>query len=422
VIGEGLESLQRASRARRGGFVGRSEEGGADLPGYPRFFTRPDGQGPILDRHERGIPLRGQARAPVNDRYSEPREREGVDPLALPMEGACPPEGRAPRAPVNDLYSEPREREGVDPLALPMEGAPRAPVIDIHTHGIAGYDTRTSRSDDILAMASVQGELGVAAILPTIYPSSIAEMRRNMLAVREAMDVQQSSLAGGGGSAPPRSSSPALLLGLHLEGPFLNPSRCGVLDPSSFLEPTEYHLHRLIDGFEGIIKIVTLAPELENAGVLIRILSDMGIVVSMGHSDATYQEAEAGFHAGARGITHLFNAMRGIHHRESGIAGFGLLHPDIFVEVIADLLHLDLKVLRLVFRLKDPGKILIVSDSVKATGIPSLEQTGEHSRVLSGGSMAVTEALLQLIRKGIPEEQAVSSITVNPSRYLSLAS
>ena len=97
----------------------------------------------------------------------------------------------------------------------------------------------------------------------------------------------------------------------------------------------------MIEGFEDIVKIVTIAPELEDALHLIKTMSNMGIIVSLGHSDATYQETEKAFHAGAKGITHLFNAMRGFHHREPGIAGFGLTNPDIYVEVIADPFHLQ---------------------------------------------------------------------------------
>src|SRR4030043_1406372 len=158
---------------------------------------------------------------------------------------------------------------------------------------------------------------------------------------------------------------PSRIIGGHLEGPFLNPSRCGSLNAASFIDPTEYKFKELIEGFEDIVKIITIAPEINGAIRLIKKMSDKGIIVSMGHSDATYAEAEAGFNAGAMGITHIFNAMRGFHHREPGLAGFGLLNQDIYIEVIADTYHLHPKTLELIFKTKNHNRIIIISDTVK---------------------------------------------------------
>ena len=153
---------------------------------------------------------------------------------------------------------------------------------------------------------------------------------------------------------------------------------------------------------------------------LIKKMTDMGIIVSMGHSQATYAEAEAGFHAGARGITHIFNAMRGIHHREPGIAGFGLLNKEIYVEVIADPFHLHSKTVELIFKTKDRNKIIIISDAVKET------KTGTGERGISdaygklvGGSLMISESSDRLIEMGYDEEAVKSCITVNPAAYLS---
>jgi N-acetylglucosamine-6-phosphate deacetylase len=162
-----------------------------------------------------------------------------------------------------------------------------------------------------------------------------------MDAVKKAMDIQKSSKEKG-----------SVINGIYLEGPFLNPSKCGALDASSFLEPDEMLFMQLIVGYEDIIKIITVAPELNGALELIK-KYQMGIIVSMGHSDATYAQAEAGYHSGARGITHLSNAMRGIHHREPGIAGFGLMNRDVYVELIADPFHLDQRIVDHIFTLKN---------------------------------------------------------------------
>ena len=278
-------------------------------------------------------------------------------------------------------------------------------IIDIHTHGIGGFDTRTSNPIDIIRMAEIQASLGVSAIVPTIYPDSIEIMRQNMMAVQKAMELQKN----------------AAILGVHLEGPFLNSARCGALKSSSFIEPNESNLKRLIDGFEDMVKIITIAPELNGAAKLIRKISDMGIIASMGHSDATYSEAEAAFNAGAKGITHLFNAMRGFHHREPGITGFGLLNKEVYIEVIADPYHLNIKTMELIFRTKNPEKIILISDSVSGTKITETER--EHGVVddtgrLQGGSMSIMESSRRLTELGFNEGIIKRSITKNPETYL----
>ena len=278
-------------------------------------------------------------------------------------------------------------------------------IIDIHTHGIGGFDTRTSNPIDIIRMAEIQASLGVSAIVPTIYPDSIEIMRQNMMAVQKAMELQKN----------------AAILGVHLEGPFLNSVRCGALKSSSFIEPNESNLKKLLEGFEDMVKIITIAPELNGAAKLIRKISDMGIIASMGHSDATYSEAEAAFNAGAKGITHLFNAMRNFHHREPGIAGFGLLNKEVYIEVIADPYHLNIKTMELIFRTKNPEKIILISDSVSGTKITETER--EHGVVddtgrLQGGSMSIMESSRRLTKLGFNEGIIKRSITKNPETYL----
>jgi N-acetylglucosamine-6-phosphate deacetylase len=185
-----------------------------------------------------------------------------------------------------------------------------------------------------------------------------------------------------------------------------------------FNEPSDYNFKTLIEGFEDFVKIITVAPELGGSLGLIKRISDMGIVVSMGHSDATYAEAEEGFHAGAKGITHIFNAMRGFHHRDPGIAGFGMINQDVYIEVIADPYHLHPKTLEMIFRIKNPSKILIVSDSVKETReIPGEAVQNRHGTLL-GGSMTNAGSSEMLIRMGFDEGMILHAITENPGRYL----
>jgi N-acetylglucosamine-6-phosphate deacetylase len=229
-----------------------------------------------------------------------------------------------------------------------------------------------------------------------------------MDAVKKAMKLQSNS-----------KGKTAIINGVYLEGPFLNPLKCGALDASSFLAPDENMFRQLVDGYENIIKIVTVAPELDGSVELIKIISNMGIIVSMGHSDATYTEAEAGYNAGARGITHLFNAMRGIHHREPGLAGFGLMNKDIYVEVIADPFHLDQRIVDFIFNTKNADKIIVISDSIRDSMITGhSEEIRNESSNLMGGSMAVTEAINLLINRGLNKESVIKAVSENPETYL----
>ena len=278
-------------------------------------------------------------------------------------------------------------------------------IYDIHTHGIGGYHTKTESADDILRIAEIKGSHGISDIIPTIYPSPIKAMRQNMDAVKKAMMRSKGKAA--------------MINGVYLEGPFLNPLRCGALDASSFQQPHESLLKQLVEGFEDVIRIITVAPELDGAVGLIQKISDMGIIVSMGHSDATYNEAETGYNAGARGITHLFNAMRGIHHREPGLAGFGLMNNDVYVEIIADPFHLDKRMVDYIFHSKSNDKIIVISDSVKdsSTGASSVGIRNEHSRLI-GGSMAVTESVNLMMSRGVKKESAMKAVSHNPEQYL----
>ncbi len=281
-------------------------------------------------------------------------------------------------------------------------------IIDIHTHGIGGFDTSSASEEQMLKVAKIHGEHGVSEIILTVYSGTLKTMRENMRTIKNAMEMQVKA-----------GRESARIIGIHLEGPFLNPKKCGALDPNSFIRPNEFNLIRLIEGFEDIVKIITIAPELEKAIKIIEIISDLGIIASMGHSEASYLTAEAGYNAGACGITHIFNAMRGIHHRDPGIAGFGLMNRDIYVEVIADPFHLDTRMIEFIFSIKNPERIIIVSDTVKdAKKTPGSSRITDENNKLLGGSITNRESADRLITKGFDKDVILKCITENPERYL----
>jgi N-acetylglucosamine-6-phosphate deacetylase len=294
-------------------------------------------------------------------------------------------------------------------------------LIDLHTHGIGRYDTMTENPE---GMARLYADAGITAFLPTIYSGTIGQMRANMEAVRRAMEAQKSEKQEIRGSeakkiaALPRFSTSALILGVHLEGPFLNPLMAGAQDQNTFLKPTLPNLKRLIDGYEDIIKIITIAPEIPGALRVIERCALIGIRVNMGHSNATYRQALDGKRAGATGITHIFNAMRPIHHRETGIAGFGLIDEEIYIEVIPDGVHLDINTLRLILKIKPHNRIIFVSDSIKGAGIrrQALRKKGR----LKGSLLTLSKSLENLKNLDVPIRGLSKFVQHNPLRYLSL--
>jgi N-acetylglucosamine-6-phosphate deacetylase len=279
-------------------------------------------------------------------------------------------------------------------------------LIDIHVHGAEDCDTRTRRQDDILRIANMHGTRGTSALLPTVYPGSIETMRENMAAIRRAMSAQRQG---------------AEILGVHIEGPFLNPERAGSLDRKSFAEPSVETLEHLVEDYEDIIKIVTVAPELPGALKVIEVCRTKGFLVHMGHSDASFEQAEEGKRAGATGITHLFNAMRGFHHREPGLAGFGLMDEDVYVEIIADMAHLHPQSLKMLFDMKSTDKIILISDSVKGPGWGSGPIRGPGG-TLMGSGIVLADAMKNLISLGVPPDRAIQFASNNPRKYLGMQS
>ncbi|MEW6109653.1 MAG: amidohydrolase family protein [Nitrospirota bacterium] len=295
-------------------------------------------------------------------------------------------------------------------------------LIDLHTHGISGYDTQTDKPETILKIAELHGKAGTGAILPTIYSGPIDLMRKNMEAVRKAMGLQSSrSKAQGcfnGQITAHFKLNASRILGVHLEGPFLNPSRCGALDKKSFLKPSMSSLSKLITGYEDVIGIITIAPEIPGALKIIETCSGKGIKVNMGHSDATYKQALDGKKAGASGVTHIFNAMRPFHHRDPGLACLGLLDEDLYIEVIADGIHLHPETLEIIFRIKRLDRIILVSDSVK--GPKTVKGALFNNKgALRGSSITLSDSVEVLKKIGIPDAGIAEAAKDNPARYIS---
>lgn len=221
--------------------------------------------------------------------------------------------------------------------------------VDLHVHGGGGasFDTGTADAAAVAADAHLaHGTTSMAASLVTDTPGRMAD------AVRElALLVDDGRLAG-----------------IHLEGPWLSPRRSGAHQPGALTHPTPGAVDELLTAGGGAVRMVTLAPELPGGLDAVGRLADAGVLAAIGHTDATYDEARAAIDAGARLGTHLFNAMRPLHHRDPGPVG-ALLDAPVDVELIADGVHLHPAVLRTVFAAK-PGRCVLVTDAMAAAGGP----------------------------------------------------
>ena len=249
--------------------------------------------------------------------------------------------------------------------------------IDLHIHGIHGLDTMDGSLESIQGMAKSVLRHGVTSFLPTTVTESIENTTRAIEAVRQAM--QSSSLESDGGKM-------AHVLGLHLEGPFISRQAKGAQN-EAFILPLEDELVRsVLDAGKDIVRIITIAPELAGAGEVIELLKSRGIAVSVGHTAAEYEVADAAMEAGCKRVTHCFNAMTGLHHRKPGVVGAALLRDDVMTELIADGIHVHPAVMKLLYKIKGQRRIMLVTDAIAAADMPE-----GNNYVLGGQSVSVKD-------------------------------
>ena len=230
--------------------------------------------------------------------------------------------------------------------------------IDVHNHGALGHEVMDADTGGLAKIARFLATHGVTSFLPTTWTAPPDRTLAALQSIAEAMGRPREPGAAGG----------ARILGAHMEGPYLNPVRAGAQDPAHMRPPEPGELDRCLD--LGIVRLMTLAPELPAyAGVLDEIVR-RGITASAGHTDATYADMVAAVERGVRHATHTFNAMRPLHHRDPGTVGACLTIDALRCELIADGHHVDPVVMDVLLRARGAGNIVLVSDAVRPTGLP----------------------------------------------------
>jgi N-acetylglucosamine-6-phosphate deacetylase len=288
--------------------------------------------------------------------------------------------------------------------------------VDVHVHGWGGFDA-TGDAAALSGMARALLRRGVTSFLPTAPSLPLEELPRFADRVRRWIPA-----------APADGAQP---LGFNLEGPLLAPGRRGAHDPALLREPgalSEALVASVLDG----LRVITIAPELPGAIALIARLAVAGVVVSLGHSDATLDQARAGYDAGARTTTHLFNAMTGMDHRAPGLAGAALSDDRVWVELIADGHHVHPVLWPVVARTKAPDRLILVSDSVPSAGVGDGRATIGGVEVdildgratvagtstLAGSTIALDTAVRNLAGSGVPLPAAVAAASSTPAALL----
>lgn len=294
--------------------------------------------------------------------------------------------------------------------------------VDVHIHGAGGHDVMEGTSEALEIIAATVARHGTTSLVATTVTASEAQTCASVAAISRFI------LAAG---LSPARELTAEIVGIHFEGPFISPARRGVHPAEWIAAPSPAYLARILEHARGTAQILTLAPELPGARELITLARSAGLVVSLGHTNATYQEARTAIADGARHAAHVFNAMRPFSHRETGVLGAVLTSPEVSAELIADGVHVDAPAMRMLVDVKTPERVILVSDGISATGMPDGKyQLGTFKVTVSegvcrnaqgklaGSTLTLDRALRNMVALGVPLISAVRMVTSNPARQI----
>jgi N-acetylglucosamine-6-phosphate deacetylase len=290
--------------------------------------------------------------------------------------------------------------------------------IDLHVHGGAGCDFMDGSPEAVETICRFHARHGTTGLLATTMTAPLEQTEQLVRFYRS-----QPTMSG------------AAVLGIHLEGPFINPAYKGAQNEEWIQPATVEGVERLLAAAgEGLIKMITLAPELVGDDEVFRLLNERGIVIAAGHTGLDYRNGCTCLKKGVSHLTHLGNAMRGLHHREIGAIGLALEHRELTFDLIVDGIHLSPEFIRLLVRICSLDQISLITDAMRAAGLADGEYElggqkvhvkGMEARlpggVLAGSMLTLDRALGNLMAyTGLSMEQAVPLLTLNPARKLGL--
>jgi N-acetylglucosamine-6-phosphate deacetylase len=302
--------------------------------------------------------------------------------------------------------------------------------VDLHIHGSAGYDVMDDTAEALPAIEQLLARHGVTSYFPTTVTAPMDATLRALERLADAIERRELDLERQNSDGKIR----ALPLGIHLEGPFISHVRRGVHPPENLLAPTLPLFEQFWQAARGRIRMMTIAPELEEAPEVIAEAARRGVCVSLGHSDADFAAAERGIAAGARHATHTFNAMRPLDHRSPGILGAVLTDRRISADIIADGVHLDPAIVRLFADAKGSAQTVLITDAISATGmregryrLGSFEVDVRDGKCLVDGKLAGSVLTMDRAVRNLARfaewdlPQAVAAASQNPARVARIA-
>ncbi|WP_106765980.1 N-acetylglucosamine-6-phosphate deacetylase [Paenibacillus faecalis] len=290
-------------------------------------------------------------------------------------------------------------------------------MIDVHIHGANGFNMMDGTEKSIQEVSNVCASTGCTSFLATSVTSTMEDLLAMIRSVKRVIGHETG----------------AKIAGIHLEGPYLNPKRKGMQNEKFLRHPDIDEMNRIFNEAEGLIKMVTIAPELPGGMELISFLKEKGVVIALAHSDATYEEAKAAFAAGASHVTHCFNGMRPIHHRDPGLIVAAFEENHVSLQAIVDQVHLHPAIIRLMHRIKGAEGMVLITDALQAMGLgDGTYHFGGHQVQVSGGvarlndgtlassTVKMNEALYYTVKNGIPLLDAVHMASATPAAILGL--
>jgi N-acetylglucosamine-6-phosphate deacetylase len=294
--------------------------------------------------------------------------------------------------------------------------------IDVHIHGAGGHDVMEGTEEALSTVARTLAAHGTTSFVATTVTASPEAICAAAEGIARYITLQQQT-----------EDNRAQVLGVHFEGPFISPVRRGVHPTEWITLPSAALLQRFTEAAGGYAQILTIAPELLGAMPCIDAARNAGLVVAMGHTDATYEQARAAIAHGARHAVHVYNAMRPFTHRDSGVIGAVLTSPDVTAELIADGVHVDETAMRILLQAKGAAGVILISDGISATGMPDGKYTLGTFEVtvaggvcrnaegkLAGSTLTLDRALRNIVNLGIPLPDALRMLTLNPATLLGI--
>jgi N-acetylglucosamine-6-phosphate deacetylase len=307
------------------------------------------------------------------------------------------------------------EVTALDKIAVPG-------FLDVHIHGAGGHDVMEGSESALTTISKMVAAHGTTSFVATTVTADAEMIRKSTEGISKYIGNQHLS-----------EDARGEVLGVHFEGPFISPIRRGV-HPLEFIRlPSAELLGQFIDAAGGHAQIITIAPELLGAMPCIDAARKAGLVVGIGHTDATYEQTRAAIAHGAHHAVHMYNAMRPFTHRDAGVIGAVLTSPEVTAELIADGVHVDDTAMRVLLQAKGAKGIILISDGVSATGMPDGRYKLGHLEVtvvggicrdaegkLAGSTLTLDRAVRNIVNLGVPITDALRMLTLNPATLLGI--